>query len=123
MNKMDKAIFVMMTIWSYMKQKSFSYLLVTHHGVMSCRHGFLWLMLLMVSRLCHIVVGDEPFLKTYCILRLCKSIPFTFQKVPFQPAKGHVSACRLPSFAKRLIFTLLIYLKMFVLSDCPYIIM
>lgn len=26
----------MMTIWSYMKQKSFSYLLVTHHGDMLC---------------------------------------------------------------------------------------
>lgn len=71
---------------------------------MSCRHGLLRLMLLMVSRLCHIIVGEEPFLKTYCILRLCKSIPFTFQKVPFQPAKGHVSACRLPSFAKQAVF-------------------
>ena len=77
---------------------------VWHPGVMSCRHGLLWLMLLMVSRLCHIVVGDELFLKTYCILWLCKSIPFAFQKVPFQPAKGHVSACRLPSFAKQAVF-------------------
>ena len=77
---------------------------VWHPGVMSCRHGLLRLMLLMVSRLCHIMVGEEPFLKTYCILRLCKSIPFAFQKVPFQPAKGHVSACRLPSFAKQAVF-------------------
>lgn len=77
---------------------------VWHPGVMSCRHGLLRLMLLTVSRLCHTVVGDEPFLNTYCILWLCKSIPFAFQKVPFQPAKGHVSACRLPFFAKQAVF-------------------
>lgn len=36
MNKMDKAIYDMMTIWDNMKQKSFSYLLVTHHGGVLC---------------------------------------------------------------------------------------
>ena len=36
MNKTDKAIYDMMTIWDNMKQKSFSYLLVTHHGGVLC---------------------------------------------------------------------------------------
>lgn len=71
---------------------------------MSYRQGLLRIMLLTVSRLWHIVTSDKSLLKTYCILQLCKSIPFAFQKVPFQPAKGHVSACRLPSFAKQAVF-------------------
>ena len=119
MNKMDKAIFVMMTIWDNMKQKSFSYLLVTHHGGMLCavcQTFAVWWVDVLTHHICRMAsrrdelqtrlavayVVDSQQVMPYCrgwLAFLENILHFTaLQKHTFCVPKGALSACKRPCF-------------------------
>lgn len=109
----------MMTIWDNMKQKSFSYLLVTHHGGMLCavcQTFAVWWVDVLTHHICRMASRRDELQTWFAVAYVVDSqsvIPYcrgwwaflenilhftALQKHTFYVPKGALSACKRPCF-------------------------